>query len=240
MIDLYTWLTPNGRKVSLMLEETGLPYRAHAINIGKGDQFGAEFSEICPNNKIPAIVDHEGPSGATITLFESGAILQYLAEKSGQLLSHDPATRWRTLQWLYFQAASMGPMLGQAQHFLRYADVEVPYAIDRYGREAVRLYGVLDRALDRTAYLAGDAYSIADVATWPWVRAWKIQGVDIAAYPNVARWLATIDARPAVARERAVLAEHRHAPSAPLEAAARDHLFGMPADRPAQFGAAEG
>jgi GST-like protein len=225
MIDLYTWLTPNGRKVSLMLEETGLPYRALPVNIGLGEQFAPAFTAINPNQKIPAIVDPEGRGGAPLTLFESGAILQYLAEKSGRFLPTEPAARWRTLQWLHFQAANLGPMLGQAQHFLRYADTQAPYAIDRYGREAARLYGVLDRTLASSAYLAGD-YGIADIAAWPWVRAWKVQGIDLAAFPQVARWLTAVEARPAVARERAVLAEHRRGAPPVLDATMREALFG--------------
>ncbi|WP_332767860.1 glutathione S-transferase N-terminal domain-containing protein [Phenylobacterium sp.] len=240
MIDLYTWLTPNGRKVSLMLEEAGLPYRVVPINIGQGEQFGPAFSDLCPNQKIPAIVDHNGPGGAPLSLFESAAILQYLAEKSGQLLPTQPAARWRTLQWLHFQAASLGPMLGQAQHFVHYADVKTPYAIDRYVREARRLYSVLDGVLARSPYLAGDDYSIADVATWPWIRAWKIQGVELASFPHVAQWLALIEGRPAVLRERAVLAEFRREPAVTLDASAREILFGTTADRPARLGKAGG
>lgn len=225
MIDLYTWLTPNGRKVSLMLEETGLPFRAIPINIGKGEQFAPDFLAISPNNKIPAIVDHDGPDNGPLILFETGAILLYLAEKTGKLLPPHPGDRWRTIQWLQFQTSSLGPMLGQAQHFLHYAEEEVPYARARFASEAKRLYGVLDRRLAESTYLGHDDYSIADIATWPWIRAWKIQGVAISEFPHVARWLDAINKRPAVARERAVLAEFRSETTAPLSAEAREHLF---------------
>lgn len=231
MIDLYTWLTPNGRKVSLMLEETGLLYRAIPVDIGRGDQFAPDFLRISPNNKIPAIVDQDGPGGLPLALFESGAILLYLAEKSGMLLPAEPHARWRTIQWLQFQAASLGPMLGQAQHFLHYASEKVSYAMERFAREAQRLYGVLDKTLGESAYVASDDYSIADIATWPWVRAWKIQQIDLAAFPNVGRWLTTIEARPAVARERAVLAECRRDKASSLSAGARRHLFGTTTGR---------
>jgi len=225
MIDLYTWLTPNGRKVSLMLEETELPYRVLPVDIGRGEQFAPEFLRISPNNKIPAIVDHDGPGGSPLSLFESGVILVYLAEKSGRFLPAGARDRWSVLQWLQFQTASLGPMLGQAQHFFHYAAEKVPYGIERYTSEARRLYGVLDGRLGKSPYLGGDAYSIADIATWPWIRAWKIQGIDLAAFPNVARWLHDIEGRPAVLRERAVLAERRRPKSAPLAGEERQTLF---------------
>lgn len=209
MIDLYTWLTPNGRKISLMLEEVALPYRVVPIDIGQGQQNSASFLAINPNGKIPAIVDHDGPGGIVLTLFESGAILFYLAEKSGQLLSHEPAARLKTLQWLQFQTANMGPMLGQAQHFFYYATEKIEYAISRYTREAKRIYGVLDRQLAVNEYLSGHEYTIADIATYPWARAWKVQGITMREFPNVERWIATIDQRPAVRAERSVLAEYR-------------------------------
>lgn len=232
MIDLYTWLTPNGRKVSLMLEETGLPFRAIPINIGKGEQFAPDFLAISPNNKIPAIVDHDGPDNGPLILFETGAILLYLAEKTGKFLPPHPGDRWRTIQWLQFQTSSLGPMLGQAQHFLHYAEEEVPYARARFASEAKRLYGVLDRRLAESPYLGHDDYSIADIATWPWIRAWKIQGVAISEFPHIARWLDAINKRPAVARERAVLAEFRSETSAPLSAEAREHLFAGSTPKP--------
>ncbi len=198
MIDLYTWGTPNGRKVSVMLEETGLPYRVHPIDISKGEQFRPDFVALNPNSKIPAIVDDEGPGGP-ISLFESGAILIYLAEKTGQLLARDPRRRAETLVWLMFQMGGVGPMFGQAHHFLRAAPEPVPYGIERYTKETRRLYGVMDKRLGAVAYLAGE-YSIADVATFPWVARHEWHKVALADFPNVARWYDAIGARPAVAR----------------------------------------
>jgi GSH-dependent disulfide-bond oxidoreductase len=224
MIDLYSWLTPNGRKISLMLEETGLPYRVIPVDIGRGEQLAPEYLELNPNGKIPTIVDHEGPVGQPLTLFETGAILLYLANKSGRFIPADPPGYWRAVQWLEFQSASVGPMLGQAQHFVHYAAERVPYATQRYRSEARRLYRVLDQRLATSHYLAGDTYTIADIATWPWIRPWKIQGVDLGEYSNVARWFAEIEQRPAVQRERAVLADRRR--SGPLDDEARAALFG--------------
>src|SRR5690348_4799280 len=203
MIDLYTWGTPNGRKVSVMLEEVGLPYRAHRVDISKGEQFKPEFVALNPNSKIPALSDPEGPGGKPISLFESGAILIYLAEKTGKLLSTDPRTRYETLVWLMFQMGGVGPMFGQAHHFLRAAPEPIPYAIERYTKEARRLYSVLDARLGTVPYLAGD-YSIADVATYPWTARHEWHKVALSDYPNVARWYAAIGARPAVARGMAV------------------------------------
>lgn len=199
MIELYTWGTPNGRKVSIMLEEVGLPYRVHAVDISKGAQFEPAFVALNPNSKIPAIVDPEGPAGGPVSLFESGAILIYLAEKTGKLLPGDPLRRLEALQWLMFQMGGVGPMFGQAHHFLRAAPEPVPYAIARYTKEAARLYKVLDGRLAGNAYLAGD-YSIADVATYPWVARHEWHKVDLADYPNVARWYTAIGERPAVQR----------------------------------------
>lgn len=198
MIDLYTWGTPNGRKVSVMLEETGLPYRVHPVDISKGEQFRPDFVALNPNSKIPAIVDDDGPGGP-ISLFESGAILIYLAEKTGQLLARDPRRRVETLVWLMFQMGGVGPMFGQAHHFLRAAPEPVPYGIERYTKETRRLYGVMDKRLGEVAYLAGE-YSIADVATYPWVARHEWHKVALAEFPNVARWYDAIGARPAVAR----------------------------------------
>ena len=195
MIDLYTWGTPNGRKVSVMLEEIGAEYRTHAVDIGKGEQFEAAFLAIAPNNKIPAIKDDD--SG--ITMMESGAILQYLAEKSGQLLATEPHRRWRTLEWLMWQMGGIGPMLGQAHHFLQFNPGVAPYAESRYGEEARRLYGVLDRRLANHEYIADD-YSIADIATWPWVSRFAWQRIDLNEFTHVKRWYCAIAARPAVAR----------------------------------------
>lgn len=203
MIDLYTWGTPNGRKVSIMLEETGLPYAVKPIDITKGDQFTPDFVAINPNSKIPAIVDHEGPGGQPFSLFESGAILIYLAEKSGRFLPTEPAARYGVLQWLMFQMGGFGPMLGQAHHFRRFAPEQIPYAVDRYSKEARRLYGVLDRQLATTDYVAGD-YSIADMALWPWTVRADWQGIDLTEFPHVQRWSDAVSARPAVRRGMAV------------------------------------
>ena len=195
MIDLYTWSTPNGRKVSIMLEEVGLPYTVHAIDISKDEQFKPEFLKISPNNRIPAIVDRDND----LPLFESGAILIYLAEKTGQLMPKNERARWHTVQWLMWQMGGMGPMLGQIHHFLRAAKGKAPYADERYVKEGKRLYGVLDRQLQRSEYLAG-AYSIADIATWPWISRFEWQTIDMNEFPNVLRWYKAIAARPAVER----------------------------------------
>ena len=199
MIDLYTWTTPNGRKVSVMLEELALPYRTHKIDISKGDQFKPEFVAISPNSKIPAIVDAEGPGGKPIGVFESGAILIYLADKTGRFLSKEPAARYLALQWLMFQMGGVGPMFGQTHHFLRAAKEQVPYAIERYSTETRRLYGVLNARLGESAYLAGD-YSIADIATYPWVARHEWHKVALGDFRHVERWYQAISARPAVAR----------------------------------------
>jgi len=201
MIDLYTWSTPNGRKVSIMLEECGLAYRVHTVNIGKDEQFKPAFLAISPNNRIPAIVDSEGPDGKPLPLFESGAILIYLAEKTGSF--YPQKNKYIVLQWLMFQMGGVGPMFGQAHHFMRAKKDEIPYGTERYGNEAKRLYGVLDKRLSEAAYLA-DEYSIADIATYPWVARHEWHRVDLAQYPAVKRWYDTIGARPAVARGMAV------------------------------------
>jgi len=197
MIDLYTWTTPNGRKVSIMLEELGLAYRAHAINIGKDDQFKPEYIKINPNSKIPSIVDPGGPDGKPIAMMESGAILVYLADKTGKLLAKSGRARYDALQWLMFQMGGVGPMFGQTHHFLRAAKEPVPYAIERYGKETRRLYGVLNDHLKDHDYLA-DAYSIADIATYPWVARHEWHKVDLNDFPGVKRWFDAISARPAV------------------------------------------
>ena len=199
MIDLYTWSTPNGRKVSIMLEETGLPYRVHAVNIGRNEQFTPEFVAINPNSKIPAIVDGDGPDGAPINLMESGAILVYLAGKTGKLLPEAVRGRYEALQWLMFQMGGVGPMFGQVHHFLRAAKTADPYGIERYVTETRRLYGVLDARLARQDYLAGE-YSIADVATYPWVARHEWHKTRLEDYPHVKRWFDAISARPAVQR----------------------------------------
>jgi GST-like protein len=199
MMDLYTWSTPNGRKVSIMLEETGLSYRVHKVDISKGDQFKPDFVAINPNSKIPAIVDPEGPGGKPLTLFESGAILIYLAEKHGKLLPKDPAARYVVLEWLMFQMGGVGPMFGQVHHFLRAAPEPMPYAIERYSKETRRLSGLLNAQLGKAAYLAGE-YSIADIATYPWVARHEWHKVALGDFPNVERWYREISARSAVAR----------------------------------------
>jgi GST-like protein len=198
MIQLYTWSTPNGKKVSIMLEEIGLPYQVHAINIGQGDQRRPEYLAINPNNKIPAIIDSDGPGGKPLKLFESGAILIYLAEKTGKLLSSDLVKRYETIQWLMFQMGGVGPMFGQANYFFRLEE-KVPYAIERFHKEALRLYGVLDKELGPQEYLAGE-YSIADIATYPWV--WRHDGhnVKLEDFPNVKRWYDHVGQRSAVQR----------------------------------------
>lgn len=223
-IDLYTWPTPNGTKVQIALEEMGLPYEVHAIDIGAGDQFKPEFLEISPNNRIPAIVDREGPGGKRMPLFESGAILIYLAEKTGKLLAPKGAARYAALQWLMFQMGGLGPMLGQASHFRYFAAEQFPYAIDRYTNEAKRLYGVLDRRLGEAEYLAGADYTIADIATYPWLRYWEMQGVNLPDYANVQRWFNQIDARPGVRRGLEILAERKL--KGPITDAQREILFG--------------
>ena len=197
MIDLYTWTTPNGRKVSIVLEELGLPYRVHAIDIGKGDQFKPEYIAINPNSKIPAIVDSDGPGGAPLRMMESGAILIYLADKTGKLLPHSGSARYAALEWLMFQMGGVGPMFGQTHHFLRAARESVPYAIERYTQETRRLYGVLNERLKRRDHLA-DGYSIADIATYPWIARHEWHQVDLADFPNVKRWFDALSARPAV------------------------------------------
>jgi GST-like protein len=209
MIDVYSWATPNGHKVHIMLEECGLPYQVHSINIGAGDQFGEEFLKISPNNKIPAIVDSEGPDGKPISLFESGAILVYLAGKTGKFLPEDVRGKYETLQWLMFQMGGVGPMLGQAHHFRIYAPEKIEYAVQRYTNEARRLYGVIDKQLSDRPWLAGDEYTIADIATFPWLRSWQNQGVELDDYPNLKRWFNTIAERPAVKRGVEVLARER-------------------------------
>jgi GST-like protein len=223
MVDLYTDTTPNGYKVSILLEEAGIPYAAHHVDIGAGDQFKPEFLAISPNNKIPAIVDRKGPGGRPYSLFESGAILLYLAEKTGKFIPRDPRGRYDTIQWLMFQMASIGPMLGQCHHFRQYAPEKIPYAIDRYTKEANRLYGVMDKRLGKVEYLAGK-YSIADIACWPWLRYPDRQGVDVANYPNLKRWFDAIAARPAVLRGLKVLADKVR--TQPLDDKAKEILFG--------------
>jgi GST-like protein len=199
MIDFYTWLSPNGAKIRIMLEETGLPYVLHPVDLGKGEHKRAEFKAINPNGKIPAIVDRDGPEGDEVQVFESGAILLYLAEKSGKFLPREPQTRWQAISWLMFQMSGLGPSLAQAGYFLHRVPEPVPHAVERFVTEAERLYGVIDQRLADAEFLAGD-YSIADMACFPWIRIHQRFGVDIEDYPNVARWLTAVAARPAVQR----------------------------------------
>ena len=203
-IELHTWGTPNGRKVSIMLEECGLAYSVHRVDISKGEQHKPEFLKISPNNRIPAIVDPDGPGGRPISLFESGAILIYLAEKTGKFLSNDPVHKYKTLEWLMWQMGGVGPMFGQAHHFLRAAPSKIEYGIKRYVDEAKRLYGVLDKQLAGNAYSAGADYSIADMAIFPWTARHEWHQVNLADFPNVKRWYDAINARPAVTKGMAV------------------------------------
>ena len=205
MIDVYFWPTPNGQKVTIALEELRLPYNVIPINIGKGDQFKPEFLKISPNNKMPAIVDSDGPGSKTISIFESGAILIYPAEKAGRLMPTDARGRYKVLEWLMFQMGSVGPMLGQAHHFRRYAPEQIRYAIERYTNEARRIYGVVDKRVGEVPYLAGE-YSIADIATYPWLKLHKLQGQKLEDFPNLKRWYEAMEARPAVRKGMAVMA----------------------------------
>ena len=228
MIDVYSWPTPNGHKVHIMLEECGFKlgrdWLAHPINIGKGDQFTPEFLKISPNNKIPAMVDPHGPDGKPIALFESGAILLYLASKTGKFLPKSDRAKFEVLEWLMFQMGGVGPMLGQTHHFRIYAPEKIEYAINRYTNEAKRLYGVMDKRLQSSAFIGGKAYSIADIAIFPWLRSWQNQGIDWADYPALKLWFDKIAARPAVQRGCSVLADLRK----PLtDDKAKDALFGQ-------------
>lgn len=226
MIDLYFWSTPNGYKISILLEELGISYNVIPVHIGKGDQFKPEFLKFSPNNKIPALVDHDGPDEKSIALFESGAIMMYLAEKSGwKFMPQEIGARYSVIQWLMFQMGGIGPMLGQAHHFRKYAPEQIPYAVDRYTKEARRLYDVIDRRLGEVEFLAGE-YSIADMATYPWLRAHKWQGQDIAEFPNIQRWYDVIRARPAVQRGIAVLQEKVDKSTAKPTGERWDNLFG--------------
>jgi GSH-dependent disulfide-bond oxidoreductase len=204
MIELHTWGTPNGRKISIMLEECGLPYSVHKIDISKGEQFKPEFLRISPNNRIPAILDPDGPGGKPISLFESGAILIYLAEKTGRFLSKDPVQKYKTLEWLMWQMGGVGPMFGQAHHFLRAAPTKIEYGIKRYVDEAKRLYGVLDKQLASNAFAAGSDYTIADMAIFPWAARHEWHTVNLSDFPNVKRWYDIINTRPAVTKGMAV------------------------------------
>jgi GST-like protein len=227
VIDVYSWATPNGHKIHIMLEECGFKlgrdWQAHPVNIGAGDQFKPEFLKISPNNKIPALVDPNGPDGKPIALFESGAILLYLASKTGKFLPKSDRAKFEVLQWLMFQMGGLGPMLGQTHHFRLYAPEKIEYAINRYSNETKRLYGVMDQQLATHKFIAGNQYSIADIAIFPWLRNWANQGIDWADYPHLKQWFDLIGARPAVKRGVEVLAGLRK----PItDDKARDILFG--------------
>jgi GST-like protein len=223
MINLYTWPTPNGHKIHIALEEMGLAYTVHPVNIRTGDQFKPEFLAISPNNRIPAMVDSDGPEGKPISLFESGAMLIYLASKTGKLMPAADRDRYTMLQWLMWQMGGVGPMFGQANHFRAYAKEPQPYPIERYTNESNRLTRVLDKRLSEVPYVGGTEYTIADIAIFPWMRGSEKRGVDINQYPNVKRWFDTIDARPAVRRALQVLADVH---TAPIDDKQRDIMFG--------------
>ena len=227
MIDVYSWATPNGHKVHIMMEECGYrlgqDWLAHPIDIGAGDQFKPDFLKISPNNKIPALVDPQGPDGKPISVFESGAILVYLASKTGLFMPRSDRDKFNVLQWLMFQMGGFGPMLGQTHHFRIYAPEKIQYAIDRYTNETRRLYGVIDKQLAKTAYIAGKQYTIADIAIFPWTRSWKNQGLILEEFPHVQRWHQEIAARPAVMRGVEVLTNLR---KPLLDDKARENLYG--------------
>ena len=227
MIDVYSWATPNGHKVHIMMEECGYrlgqDWLAHPIDIGAGDQFKPDFLKISPNNKIPALVDPQGPDGKPISVFESGAILVYLASKTGLFMPRSDRDKFNVLQWLMFQMGGFGPMLGQTHHFRIYAPEKIQYAIDRYTNETRRLYGVIDKQLAKTAYIAGKQYTIADIAIFPWTRSWKNQGLTLEEFPHVQRWHQEIAARPAVMRGVEVLTNLR---KPLLDDKARENLYG--------------
>ena len=225
MIEAWSWVTPNGHKVHIAVEELGLQYKLVPVNIGQGEQFRPDFLAITPNHRIPAIVDPDGPGGKPISLFESGAILIYLAEKHGRLIPRDPAARYTCLQWLMFQMGGVGPMFGQYGHFHNYAPEKIPYAMIRYANEVRRLHGVLEKRLAQAEYLAGDEYSIADIATFPWLRFPERRGIDFNEFPAVKRWFASIEARPAVQRGFAVLSENQRRGT--MTDAEREVLFGQ-------------
>lgn len=232
-VEFYFWPTPNGWKVSIALEEMGLPYTVHLVNIGKGDQFKPEFLEISPNNRMPAIVDPDGPDGQPVAIFESGAILQYLARKTGRFYGETERDRIAVDQWLMWQMGGVGPMAGQAHHFLKYAPLmdppnDLPYAKDRYRNEVARLYGVLDRQLAKTEFVAGDFMSIADMAIWPWASLWEGQQQTLVDKPHLARWLDAMEQRPGVAAGRALHAELRQAPS--QTSVSKSAMFGKKKD----------
>ncbi len=228
MIELYYWTTPNGHKVTLFLEEAGLDYQLRPVNIGRGEQFLPEFLEIAPNNRIPAIVDRApADGGQPLALFESGAILEYLADKCGSFLPADGRERYIVLQWLHWQVGGLGPMAGQNHHFRHYAPKKIEYAIERYTNETARLYGVLDRRLDDHEYVGGDAYSIADMAIYPWIVAHERQGQELEEFPSLERWFQQMARRPAVVRAYARAEEINPQAGVPMDEEARRHLFGQ-------------
>jgi GST-like protein len=229
MIDLYYWTTPNGHKITLFLEEAGVPYRIHPVNLGKGDQFQPEFLAISPNNRIPAIVDQDPKGGgAPISVFESGAILLYLADKTGRFIPQDLRGRTETIEWLFWQMGGLGPMAGQNHHFAQYAHEKIPYAIDRYVKETNRLYGVMNKRLADRPFLAGD-YSIADMASYPWVVPYERQGQKLEDFPHLKRWFEAIAARPATIAAYAKAQEINPSVGAPMTDAAKKILFGQTA-----------
>ncbi|WP_298958197.1 glutathione S-transferase N-terminal domain-containing protein [uncultured Roseibium sp.] len=228
-IELYFWPTPNGWKASIMLEELGVPYNLHLVNIGKGDQFAPEFLAISPNNRMPAILDPEGPGGEPISVFESGAILQYLGRKFQKFYPDDERKRVETEEWLMWQMGGFGPMLGQNHHFRHYAPEEVPYAIERYSNETHRLYGVLNRRLEGRAFIAADEYTIADIATFGWAQRWQRQNIDLEEFPNVRDWRLRLEARDAVQRGLAVGADQQKTLVIEKDKAAQSVLFGQKA-----------
>lgn len=231
MIELYYWPTPNGHKITMFLEEAGLPYRIHPVDISAGDQFKPEFLSISPNNRMPAIIDPEpSDGGEPVSVFESGAILVYLAEKTGKLLPHDLRGRKTALEWVFWQVGGLGPMAGQNHHFVQYAPEKIPYAMDRYVNETNRLYGVLDRRLDRHSHIAGDQYSIADIACYTWIVPWKRQQQNLDDFPNLRRWFDTVRARPATARAYAKGEPYSHRPAVTEEG--KKILFGQTAAGP--------
>jgi GSH-dependent disulfide-bond oxidoreductase len=224
MIDLYTWPTPNGHKIHIMLEECKLAYAVHAVDIGAGDQFKPDFLKISPNNKVPAIVDHDGPGGKPYSVFESGAILIYLGSKTGKFLGKNDKAKFDTLQWLMFQMGGVGPMLGQTHHFRMYAPEKIEYAINRYTNETKRLYGVINKRLENNPFIAGKEYTVADMATWPWIRSWQNQGQQLSDFPALHEWFTKIEVRPAVKRAVTILADRRK----PLhDDKAKQILFGI-------------
>ena len=227
-IRLYYWPTPNGQKISIMLEETGLAYETVPIDITQGAQFEPEFLRISPNNKMPAIVDPDGPDGRELTLFESGAILLYLADKTGHFMPRDGHGYWRAMQWLMFQMGGVGPMLGQAHHFRNYAPESIEYAIQRYTNETARLYRVLDERLAGSEYIAGDDYTIVDMATWPWIKSYRNQGQDLEDFPALKRWFENVGSRPAVQKGAELLNEEsdRGKKDGGFDQKAHDILFG--------------